>query len=137
MRVIVCGGRLYGVQYTSDGFEREGWGLERHILVDVLSNLNISELAHGAASGADTLAGQWAGEHGVLNVAYPADWDNPEYRRKLPNGRLIRFAGNVRNQQMLDEFKPDLVVAFPGGFGTAHMVGIARKAGVQVQEVNE
>ena len=35
---------------------------------------------------------------------------------------------------MLREGRPDLVVAFPGGKGTAHMVGLARRAGVAVLE---
>lgn len=36
---------------------------------------------------------------------------------------------------MLDEGKPDLVVVFPGGTGTADMVRRAKKAGVEVIEV--
>ena len=36
---------------------------------------------------------------------------------------------------MLMEGKPDLVVAFPGGAGTANMIKQARKAGVEVIEV--
>lgn len=39
-------------------------------------------------------------------------------------------------KKMLDEGKPDLVVAFPGGPGTAHMVRIARAAGVRVLKVS-
>jgi predicted Rossmann-fold nucleotide-binding protein len=33
------------------------------------------------------------------------------------------------------EWKPDLVVAFPGGSGTADMVSRARGAGIEVIEV--
>ena len=33
---------------------------------------------------------------------------------------------------MLADFQPELVVAFPGGVGTAHMVQIARAAEVDV-----
>jgi UDP-N-acetylmuramoylalanine-D-glutamate ligase len=36
---------------------------------------------------------------------------------------------------MLDVGKPDLVVAFPGGRGTADMVRRAKEAGVEVIEV--
>ena len=36
---------------------------------------------------------------------------------------------------MLDEGKPDLVVAFPGGTGTADMIRRAKKAGVEVKEI--
>jgi hypothetical protein len=48
---------------------------------------------------------------------------------------LGRKAGPIRNEQMLSEGQPHLVVAFPGGRGTAHMVGIARAAGVEVIEI--
>jgi hypothetical protein len=37
---------------------------------------------------------------------------------------------------MLDEGKPDLVVAFPGGGGTKDMITRALGAGVSVHEVN-
>lgn len=57
-------------------------------------------------------------------IVYHADWN--------AHGRS---AGPIRNAKMLAEGKPDLVVAFPGGKGTAHMVGIARKAGVPVVEM--
>lgn len=43
-----------------------------------------------------------------------------------------KAAGPIRNQLMLDDFKPDLVVAFPGGKGTADMVKKAQDAGVTV-----
>ena len=36
---------------------------------------------------------------------------------------------------MLDEGKPDLVIAFPGGRGTADMVRKANRAGVKVVEI--
>lgn len=56
---------------------------------------------------------------------YPANW--------LKYGRM---AGAMRNQQMLDEEEVDLVVAFPGGKGTADMVRRARAAGIEVREVS-
>jgi len=46
-----------------------------------------------------------------------------------------KAAGPIRNQQMLDEGRPHLVVAFPGGTGTADMVRRAKAAGVPVMEV--
>lgn len=36
---------------------------------------------------------------------------------------------------MIDEGKPDLVVALPGGRGTADMVRRAKKHGIEVVEV--
>jgi hypothetical protein len=45
-------------------------------------------------------------------------------------------AGFIRNEKMLALGKPDLVVAFPGGVGTAMMVRLARKQGIRVIEVD-
>jgi hypothetical protein len=37
---------------------------------------------------------------------------------------------------MLVEGKPDLIVAFPGGKGTAGMVALSRDAGIEVIKVD-
>jgi len=52
----------------------------------------------------------------------------PEWKRYGPK------AGPIRNKQMLDEGRPDLVVAFPGGNGTNDMVKKAKAAGIEVIE---
>lgn len=83
-----------------------------------------STIIHGAARGADTLADEWAKRHALRVRAFPANW------RK--HGRA---AGPIRNQQMLDEGRPYLVVAFPGGRGTVDMVRRARDAGIDVVEI--
>lgn len=83
-------------------------------------------IIHGGARGADSLAAYWAAHSGVPFETYQADWKQ--------HGR---GAGPIRNKRMLSEGKPDLVVAFPGGSGTAHMVRIAREAGVKVMEVDQ
>ena len=67
---------------------------------------------------------KWAKDNNMKLKVYPADWEL--------HGKS---AGPIRNQQMLIEGKPDLVLAFPGGKGTAHMVSIAKKKGVKVIEV--
>ena len=57
----------------------------------------------------------------------------------VPQGEwdeLGKKAGPLRNQRMLDEGKPNLVVAFPGGGGTKDMVRRAVKARVPIHEVN-
>jgi len=81
----------------------------------------IRHLIHGAARGADYLAGQWAKENAIEEIACPADWKQ--------HGRA---AGPIRNKFMLEQHQPDLVVAFPGGRGTANMVGLAERAGTKV-----
>lgn len=67
------------------------------------------------------MAWEWATARGLQVQTYPADWK-----------RLGRKAGPLRNQQMLDEFKPELVLAFPGGRGTEDMMARAVRAGVPV-----
>ena len=83
---------------------------------------------HGAAAGADSLAGEWAEARGIPIREFPPDWTAFKNRRSV---------GPIRNAQMLAEGRPDLVVAFAGARGTAGMVRLAREAAVQVIEVPE
>lgn len=83
-----------------------------------------SRVIHGHASGADALAHSWAHK-----MALDVDGIVPDWKT---HGKA---AGPLRNQQMLDDFKPNFVIAFPGGRGTADMVERARKAGVEVAEI--
>ncbi len=92
-------------------------------LCDLNAKQPITHLIHGAAPGADTLAAGWAFDMGITVVACHADWTK--------HGRA---AGPIRNGEMLKR-EPDLVVAFPGGRGTANMVRQAKAAGVRVVEV--
>lgn len=110
MKVLVCGGR-YFTDYT--------------LLEDALADLPpITHIIHGGARGADSLADRFADENFIWCTEFKADW-----------GKHGKAAGPIRNQQMLDEGKPDLVVAFPGGVGTADMVRRAKKAGVKTIEI--
>ena len=59
-------------------------------------------------------------DHGIDVNAKPADWK-----------RHGRAAGPIRNGEMLKD-RPDLVVAFPGGKGTANMVTQATNAGIEI-----
>jgi hypothetical protein len=112
-RILVCGGRDYA--------DKKSLGM----VLDAAHSANpIIDLIHGAARGADTLAADWALSHGVRCTAYPADWES--------DGRA---AGPLRNQRMLDHGKPHLVIAFPGGKGTADMIGRSEAAGVPVVKV--
>lgn len=116
MRVLVCGGR----EFTNVEV------LEACLDAVHLGNRGpIELLIHGAARGADTMAGQWALRRGIACVAYEADWE-----------REGRAAGPIRNKRMLDEGMPDLVVAFPGGRGTANMIRQARERGFEVLDAS-
>jgi hypothetical protein len=114
MRVLVCGGREY------DDWGKVLWALAPY---DAPGHTTIIQ---GGAKGADFLARVWAKWNGVSCEEYPADWKT-----------YGKAAGSIRNQQMLDEGKPDLVIAFPGGTGTADMVSRAKKAGVEVIEIGK
>lgn len=108
-RVIVTGGRDYD---NPDVVRSE---------LSVLDEGTI--IVHGGARGADTLAAQIAGEMGFVVEEHKADWK-----------RHGKGAGPIRNQKMLD-LGADLVIAFPGGRGTADMVRRARWAGVAVRSI--
>jgi len=94
LTVLVCGGRdFYDEEALWDALE------------DVQqSRGGIGKIIHGGARGADTIADEWAEDHDIPRVVYEADW-----------GKHGRAAGPIRNQQMLDEGKPELVGAKPGG----------------------
>lgn len=81
-------------------------------------------IVSGAARGADTAAIDWAVTRWVPFNSMPANWTE--------HGKA---AGPIRNEAMLFEYQPRLVVAFPGGSGTAHMVKISKEANVEVIEV--
>ena len=72
--------------------------------------LGIDAIIHGAARGADRIAGEWAVARGIPVRAFPADWD-----------RHRKSAWPIRNRRMLDE-RPDCVIAFMGGKGTADCI---------------
>lgn len=97
----MCGGRDYK---------------DRNLVFRVLDSFLFDELVHGACpTGADFFADMWARNRGHKKVkTYPADWD--------AHGRA---AGPIRNAFMLDDAKPNFVIAFPGGPGTANMVALA------------
>lgn len=125
MKVLVCGGRDYAnkdrVFSILNSLSGQAMGDEPNPSWLPRPDLFIIS---GGAKGADTLAIDWAVVHWVPFQEYPADWST--------HGKA---AGFIRNKQMLEEGKPDLVVAFPGGKGTKMMIDIARKAGVAVEEI--
>ena len=107
-RVLVCGGRDFD---------------DRAALYSALDGLHAQHrftvLIAGGARGADTLAAQWARDRGVRTRIFMPRWKNQG-----------PAAGPIRNARMLKDGRPELVVAFPGGRGTAGMMALARTAGV-------
>lgn len=122
MRVLVCGGRDFAD--TAKVFTT----LDQIAFAEPGANWpTITQIIHGGARGADTLAGAWAKAWGIPCREFAItseEWDQHGKR-----------AGYLRNKRMLDEGKPHLVVALSGGRGTAMMVKLSRDAGVKVIEV--
>lgn len=114
-RVLICGGRDF----------RDADYAFRVLDAVASTQGSINLVMHGAARGADRIGGEWAKFRKIPVITYPADWE-----------RHGKRAGPIRNTKMLKDGEPDLVIAFPGGRGTAHMVSIAKKAGVEVVEVD-
>ena len=132
LTAIICGGRTFGDTYTIDIFKFPDIYAQRTMqkcfqiawLNDFHKKRPISVVGEGEANGADNTAKIWTQAQGLILRPFPAPWKEHGKR-----------AGSIRNQQMLDEVKPDVVIGFPGGTGTAHMLDIAKKAGVETIKV--
>lgn len=127
MLVLVCGGRNYDdrprVWDTLDALDRVqyqatilhgacGWDGDKP-----------DEWTEDRLRGADRLAHEWAVSRRRAVQTVAARWTT-----------LGRGAGPIRNAQMLT-FEPSFVVAFPGGAGTANMVGLAERAGLRIMRI--
>jgi hypothetical protein len=109
-RVLVCGGRDFSdraLVFSELDKHSADWGPFEVVI-------------NGGATGADRWAREWAEARGILIVTFLADWK-----------KFGPPAGPIRNQRMIDEGKPDLVIAFPGGAGTLDMMSKSSKAKLQ------
>lgn len=114
MRVLVCGSRHFDDE-----------ALMRAVMIDEGPRFPGDVLIHGDAKGADKLSEKFICSY-VKVERYPADWNK--------HGKA---AGPIRNKQMLEEGKPDLVIAFlaPNSKGTKNMIEQAEKTGIPVRIV--
>jgi hypothetical protein len=114
LRVLVCGGRDY---------KNKDW------VYEVLDEINdeIALIITGAAEGADTFGLDWAFDRNVKWKAFTPFWHR--------DGKMR--APIIRNQRMIDEGKPDLVIAFPGGNGTEDMVSKTKKARIPMIDLRD
>jgi hypothetical protein len=113
--VLVCGGRRY-----------DNRNLVFKTLYKVHEDHGIFYLINGWARGADELARDFCWQAKIPCWNFPADWDKEGLK-----------AGFLRNIKMLNLGKPKLIIAFPGGPGTADMIRRGKQAGVTVQEIND
>lgn len=114
MKILVCGGRDFGKA------QNEYWFIY-HTLDQEVKSTDV--IIVGDATGTDSVALEWSGERGVKREYYIANW--------VRDGKA---GGPIRNQRMIDEGKPDIVFAFPGGKGTRDMVTRAKKHNIPVKE---
>ena len=116
LKILVCGGRnLHNVS------------LVYNTLNDVsLAWDEICIAQGGCKTGGDKFARDWARSKGHPLITMDANWSVYD-----------KAAGPIRNQWMLDWIKPDLVLAFPGGRGTADMVAKAKSLGLWVKEIKD
>ena len=112
MRVLICGDR--------------NWSSMDSIVHQLSRVKKVTLVIAGGAKGADTMGWLAAGRLGLKSKIFSANWE-----------KYGKAAGPIRNQQMLDEGKPDLVLAFHPDLtkskGTADMVRRAKKANVPVK----
>lgn len=161
-RVLVCGSRTWGV---TDPDDVDPWrptkpqfdhtSLEALMTISLLDGLYTDHsigyaVAHldpfviieGGAPGADSMAWWWATQAPThhyesdrfQHLHFPAKWFEE-------NGEFRRWAGPERNKKMLEEGRPDLVIACTHDLsqsrGTSHMVKISREAGIPVYILGE
>jgi len=114
MKVLICGDRNWSDKEL----------IKSRLQSFVLQHDNVT-IIHGAASGADSLAGQAAKELGMNVLEFPADWKT-----------YGKSAGPIRNRQMLRQGEPDFVWAFHDNLresrGTKDMVKVAGQIGYKV-----
>ena len=111
MRILVCGARNWS-DYIAI----------RDVIASLLP-LGVECIIEGEAAGADSMGRVAANELGIAVLKFPADWNK--------HGKA---AGPIRNKQMLEEGKPDLILAFHDDIdkskGTKNMLEQAQKAGI-------
>lgn len=113
MIIVICGGRDH------PAFRTFGEKSYLNRLVRKYEPYSPVRLViHGGARGADSEGGKWAEARGIPVTVVNAEW-----------GRYGKGAGMRRNRKMVDMLvesgEVSLVVGFPGGLGTAGMLGIA------------
>lgn len=120
MKIIVTGGRHAHPVYI------------RKLVIDWLDNLRahlvepqLLSIAQGGATGVDKFVRDWCISNAVNFSNYPY------------LGEFGKAGGRLRNEVMLKDFQPHLVVAFPGGKGTRHMTLIAKRDRFLVIEVKQ
>ena len=114
MRVLICAGRHYADTKMS-----------RQVL-DAYHRLHpVRVLIHGGSQFLGSDIEDWAREVEVDVVRYPPNWQ-----------RHGKQAERHRNQFMLTDSRPDVVIALPGGDDTWELINQAKTCGIHVLSVD-
>ena len=131
-RVLICGPRDFkDYEELKKGLEATGW--------------EIGEIIHGAATGADTLGGNYADEKKIKVKEFPADWNNVKHPEAevcintfgKPYNKLAGFQRNTAMLEYLLEKKDMTPVCFAIKMktgGTENMIAQCKKALIEVCE---
>lgn len=112
--VWVAGGR----DYTNE--------LRIHnVLTTYSTKHGIETVITGAAPGADLIAEAWARKSEIPYIGVPAKWTEQG-----------KAAGPIRNELIARCYKPDVLIAFPGGTGTEDAIQKARERNIPVFEID-
>lgn len=118
MKVLVTGSREF------DNPKVIAYALDTAISAAQKAKYDI-KIAQGGARGADSLVKEYCEKWNITCIEYKADWDK--------HGRA---AGPIRNQEMLNDFKPNVLLAFikhgAANIGTKDMINRALKGGMSV-----
>ncbi len=113
--LLVCGGRHWR---------------NRHLTFKVLdrarTGFNVRLVVSGGRPGADKLTSDWADARNIPKLVLTANRE-----------KLARSTGPHLHQRMLDDGRPDMVIAFPGGRGTADMVQRCKERGLLVWQLHQ
>jgi len=116
MMVLICGSR--------------DWNNFKIIEDFILTLPKDTIIVEGDCKGADKISGYLGRQHGYRVIPVTAQWE-----------KYGDAAGPIRNQEMLDLYKPELVVAFHNDIensrGTKDMVTRATRVGIEVKIITE
>ena len=118
-RIIICGGRHFNDYDTLET-------LVDSVIAENALSIDEIEIISGHCEGADTLGEQYAKNHGLACILFPAEWS-----------KYGRAAGPIRNSQMIEyasKSQNPIVVAIlsPRAKGTMDTVKKATKKGFTI-----
>ncbi|WP_248805026.1 DUF2493 domain-containing protein [Pseudomonas sp. MWU13-2100] len=114
MRVLICAGRYY-----------LNAAMCRKALEAYHQTRRISVLIHGGNQFLGSEVEDWARENGTHLVRYPSNWQ-----------LYGKQAERRRNQFMLTDSEPELVIAFPGGHDTEELLAQAKAMNIEIRSIN-